>query len=310
MQGSFKVGTVAGIEVRVHSSWLVAFLLIAWSLAVGYFPNANAALSRGTDWVLGIVGALLLFASVLVHELGHSVVARARGLRVENITLFIFGGVSSIAREATTAKDEFLVAVVGPLISLLLAAVFWFIAQFVPPESATGALATYLAFANFGLGVFNLLPGFPLDGGRVLRSIIWATTGDMGRATRIASYVGQAFAFAIIAWGAVRVFDGDVVGGLWIAFTGWFLNTGAEASREQASPRGALHGGQQRWPTTPVGEVMTRTPLKTLTPESDLSAALELMVNAGVHQLPVVQNGVLVGMLSRADIMPDRESAT
>src|SRR6266576_5001552 len=198
MQGSFRIGTVAGIEVRVHYSWLLAFVFIAWSLAVGYFPSTNDTLSRRTDWVLGVIAALLLFASVLIHELGHSFVARSRGLRVKNITLFIFGGVSSIETEPDNPKDEFLVAVVGPLISLLLAALFWLIGLYVTPDSATAALIDYLVLANLGLGLFNLVPGFPLDGGRVLRSIVWAVTGDARRATRVASYVGQAVAFAII----------------------------------------------------------------------------------------------------------------
>jgi Zn-dependent protease len=359
MQGSFKVGTVAGIEVRVHYTWLLALFFISWSLAVGYFPSTNRSLSASTDWVLGVAAALLLFASVLVHELGHSLVATARGLRVENITLFIFGGISSIAQEATSARDEFLVAVVGPLISLLLAAVFWVIAQATPAASAVGALAGYLAFTNLLLGLFNIVPGFPLDGGRVLRSIVWALTGDMARATRVASYVGQVFAFLLIAWGVVQVLGGDLFGGLWIAFIGWFLNTGAEGSRQQLAVRSVLDGvpvttvmdaspavaspglsvrdfvmehalrrghralpvvedgrlvgivsvadarhvEQDAWGATPVSAVMTRMPLKTLPPEADLAAAMELMVENSIHQVPIVRDGTLVGMVSRADVM-------
>ena len=359
MQGSFKVGTVAGIEVRVHYTWLLALFFISWSLAVGYFPSTNRSLSASTDWVLGLAAALLLFASVLVHELGHSLVATARGLRVENITLFIFGGISSIAQEATSARDEFLVAVVGPVISLLLAAVFWVIAQATPAASAVNALAGYLAFTNLLLGLFNIVPGFPLDGGRVLRSIVWALTGDMARATRVASYVGQVFAFLLIAWGVVQVLGGDLFGGLWIAFIGWFLNTGAEGSRQQLAVRSVLDGvpvttvmdaspavaspglsvrdfvmehalrrghralpvvedgrligivsvadarhvEQDAWGATPVSAVMTRMPLKTLPPEADLAAAMELMVENSIHQVPIVRDGTLVGMVSRADVM-------
>ena len=359
MQGSFKVGTIAGIEVRVHYTWLLALFFISWSLAVGYFPSTNRSLSASTDWVLGLAAALLLFASVLVHELGHSLVATARGLRVENITLFIFGGISSIAQEATSARDEFLVAVVGPVISLLLAAVFWVIAQATPAASAVNALAGYLAFTNLLLGLFNIVPGFPLDGGRVLRSIVWALTGDMARATRVASYVGQVFAFLLIAWGVVQVLGGDLFGGLWIAFIGWFLNTGAEGSRQQLAVRSVLDGvpvttvmdaspavaspglsvrdfvmehalrrghralpvvedgrligivsvadarhvEQEAWGATPVSAVMTRVPLKTLPPEADLAAAMELMVENSIHQVPIVRDGTLVGMVSRADVM-------
>ncbi len=354
MQGSLKLGTLAGIDIRVHYTWFFAFILIAWSLALGYFPTANAGLGTGTYWVLGVVSALLLFGSVLVHELGHSLVAGARDIRVDSITLFIFGGVSNITKEATTARDEFLIAVVGPVTSLVLAGLFWLIGQVLPTGTALTAVATYLV-----LGAFNIVPGFPLDGGRVLRSILWGTTGDMGRATRIASYVGQAVAFAMIAWGASRLLAGDVFGGLWTAFIGWFLNSGAESSRQQLTVHNALDGvpvstvmdtspavaaptlsvhnfvfehtlrhghralpvvegglllgivsitdakhlPHDAWATTPVGEVMTRMPLKTLAPEADLSAALELMVANGVHQLPIVRDGALVGMLSRSDVM-------
>jgi Zn-dependent protease len=359
MRGSLKLGTLAGIDVRVHYTWLFAFVLIAWSLALGYFPTANAGLGAGTYWLLGVVSALLLFGSVLVHELGHSLVAGARGIRVDSITLFIFGGVSNITREASTARDEFLIAVVGPVTSLVLAGLFWVISQVVPAGTAVSAVASYLAFTNLLLGAFNIVPGFPLDGGRVLRSILWGTTNDMARATRIASYVGQGVAFLMIAWGLSRLLAGDVFGGLWTAFIGWFLNSGAEASRQQmtvgdildgvpvttvmdtspavaepalsvqdfvfehtlrhgrralpvvedgrlvgvVSITDAKHLPHDAWTTTPVSQVMTRTPLRTLTPEADLRAALELMVANGVHQLPIVREGTLVGMLSRSDVM-------
>ena len=232
-QGSFKLGTIDGIDIRIHYTWLLAYLLIAWSLAMGYFPMSGESASSVTYWALGAVAALLLFVSVLLHELAHSLVARARGLRVDSITLFIFGGVSTISGEARTARDEFLIAVVGPLTSLALAGLFWAIENVLPAETATGAIAGYLASANLLLGLFNLVPGFPLDGGRVLRSIIWAVTGDMVRATRIASYVGQAVAVVLIAWGAVSALRGDVFGGLWIGFIGWFLNSGAQEARRQ-----------------------------------------------------------------------------
>ena len=374
MQGSFKLATLAGIDIRLHYTWLLAFFLIAWSLALGYFPMSGQEQGPVTYWVLGVAAALLLFASVLVHELGHSLVAGSRGLRVDNITLFIFGGVSNITREATTAKDEFLIAVVGPLTSLVLAGLFWSIGLLLPPASAASALAGYLAYTNLLLGVFNIVPGFPLDGGRVLRSIVWGATGDMSRATQIASYVGQAVAFVLIGWGVLRVLSGDVFGGLWTAFIGWFLNNGAEASRQEATVESALarvpvssvmdgspehvspeltvsdfvlehalrrgqrampvvddgqlvgimsitdakHLDQQAWATTRIGNVMTHTPLKTLGPDANLAAALQLMVENEIHQVPIVQDRMLVGMVTRADVMrymqsgvgpPERSSA-
>jgi Zn-dependent protease/CBS domain-containing protein len=359
MQGSFKVGTIGGIAIRVHYTWIFAVFLIAWSLALGYFPSSGQGRGAGTDWLLAIVAALLLFGSVLVHELGHSLVARARGLRVQDITLFIFGGISSIAQEAASAWDEFVVAVVGPLISLALAGLCWAVGQVVPPESVVNPVARYLGMANLLLGLFNIVPGFPLDGGRVLRAILWGATGDMARATRLASYVGQAIAFVLIGWGVLSALGGDLLGGFWIAFIGWFLNSGAEGSRRQLDVRRALDGvpvssvmdpspatagpglsirdfvqeyalrrgqralpvveagqlvgivsitdagdvAQDAWATARVDEVMTRLPLKTLAPEADLSAALELMVNNGVHQLPILRDGALVGLLSRADVL-------
>src|ERR1700694_1060481 len=207
-QGSLKLGSLAGIDIRVHYTWFFAFILIAWSLALGYFPTADAGLGAGTDLPRGVGLAVLLFGSVLVHELGHSLVAGARGIRVDSITLFIFGGVSNITKEASTARDEFLIAVVGPVTSLVLAGLFWLIGQVLTAGTALSAVASYLAFTNLLLGAFNIVPGFPLDGGRVLRSILWGTTGDMGRATRIASYVGQAVAFVMFASGVLRLVSG------------------------------------------------------------------------------------------------------
>ena len=171
MQGSVKLGSIAGIDIRIHYTWLFAFFLIALSLALGYFPSSNSEFGVGMQWILGIVAAMLLFGSVLVHELAHSLVAGARGLRVNSITLFIFGGVSSITREPASSKDEFLIAVVGPLTSFGLAAIFWLLGQAAPSGSGIGAIAGYLAFANLLLGLFNIVPGLPLDGGRVLRSM-------------------------------------------------------------------------------------------------------------------------------------------
>ncbi len=237
MQGSFKAGTVAGIEIRVHYTWLFAFALIAWSLADGYFPGWNNSFSARTDLFLGLVATLLFFGSLLIHELAHSLVARARGLRVDSITLFIFGGVSSISQEPTSPKEEFLVALVGPLASIVLAAIYRQIDRLAPAASAIAAVAEYLAFANLALGTFNLIPAYPLDGGRVLRSILWQVTGDEPRATRIASYVGQLFAFALIGWGVLGVIGGEISSGVWLVFIGWFLNGAAESARRHPAAR-------------------------------------------------------------------------
>jgi Zn-dependent protease/predicted transcriptional regulator len=302
----------------------------------------------------------VLFASVLIHELGHSLVAKARGLPVTGITLFIFGGVSNLGEEAAEAKDEFLVAIVGPLTSFFLAAAFRAArAGLATGDSPPAAVFEYLAYANVALGAFNLLPGFPLDGGRVLRSIIWATTGSMRRATQIASYAGQGMAFLLVFVGISQVFAGAFLNGMWLTFIGWFLNNAAEATRQAQVARERLGGlrvaemmdaepavaspdlsvqefvywhalrhghralpvvadgrlvglvsvtdakelPQPDWQATPVSQIMARLPLKTVTPETDVSAALRLLVDGSVNQLPVVRGDSLVGMVCRADIL-------
>ena len=193
MPNTVKLGELLGIPILVHYTWLFAFVLITWSLATGFFPLMFQGWDALVYWIVGAFATIGLFVSVLLHELSHSVVAMARGLGVRSITLFIFGGVSTIAEEAAEPKDEFLVSVVGPLTSFALAGVFWALLQLAPDDGGPlVAFLNYLAFINLLVGVFNLLPGFPLDGGRVLRSIIWAISGSLRRATDLASYVGQA----------------------------------------------------------------------------------------------------------------------
>ena len=294
MQGSFKLGTIAGIDIRVHYTWLFAVLLIAWSLAQGNFRTTNEGLGTATDWILGIIAAVLLFVSVLIHELGHSLVAIRRGLRVDNITLFIFGGISSIAGEAHSAIDEFLISVVGPLTSLVLAGVFWLLNQALAGVPAAAAVTNYLAFANLLLGLFNIVPAFPLDGGRVFRSIVWAVTNDMARATRIASYVGQAFAFVLIGYGVISILTGNFFGGLWTAFIGWFLNNGAEGTRQQMTITNALGG-------VPVTSVMDRSPDVAAPDLTVRDFMLEYALRRGKRALPVVDNARLIGIVSMTD---------
>jgi len=359
MQSSFSIGRVAGIRIGIHDSWLFAFLLIAWSLAASFYPNTVPGQGIATYWVIGVISTLLLFASVLAHELAHSLVARRLGLSVDSITLFIFGGVSNLTTEPSTARNEFLVSVVGPVSSLVLAAVFWLLGQAIPARTPAGAVAGYLAFVNLLLGGFNLVPGFPLDGGRVLRSLIWGATGSLRRATLVASYIGQAFGWLLIIWGLTRVLDGDLLGGLWTAFIGWFLNGAAESTRQeqtvQQSVRGITaaklmedpavairptmsiedfvfeqvlrHGRRalpvvdngrlvgimslidarklprEAWSTTPVSEVMTPAPLATVAPMEHLGVAIGRMAQRGVHQLPVVEDERLLGLLTRADVL-------
>ena len=280
MTGSFRIGSVAGIDLRIHYTWLFALVLVSWSLADGFFPAAFPSFDPITDWLLGIVSALLLFASVLIHELSHSVMAMKRGLAVHSITLFIFGGVSAIAGEPRAAKDEFAISVVGPLTSLALSACFWGLGLALGTSDTPAAAVTlYLAFINLALGIFNLVPGFPLDGGRVLRSVLWGATHNFRRATKIATYVGQAFGFLLIGWGLLRLLSGDFLGGMWTAFLGWFLNSAAEATRHT--------------------ELMTPRSLTSVPAETTLSSALRDLADQDIYEIWVTEDGRVVGLLTR-----------
>jgi Zn-dependent protease len=254
MTGGLKLVSIAGIDVRIHYTWLFAFALIAWSLAQGFFPGEVPGLDPMTYWLMGAAAAVLLFASVLVHELAHSFVALARGLGVHSITLFIFGGVSNIQAEAEEPKDEFLISVIGPITSFALAALFWALRVYVVAETTPlSAIVGYLAFVNALLGGFNLMPGFPLDGGRVLRSIVWAISGSLRRGTQVASYAGQGFGYLLIFIGVWRLLGGEFLGGLWTAFIGWFLNNAAEATRTSQALQEDLRG-------IPVRQLMNPEP--------------------------------------------------
>ena len=296
MKGSLRLGRIAGIEIGVHYTWLLAFLLIAWSLAQGFFPQYFPGWSLTTYWITGIIAALLLFLSVFVHELAHSLVAMARGLTVENITLFIFGGVSNIVSDIKKPKTEFAMAIVGPLASLVLAAIFWGLRQVVGEQtSPLAATLTYLAMVNALLAVFNLLPGFPLDGGRVLRSILWGTTGSLVKATNIATTAGRILAWTLIGFGVFQLFTGNFLGGLWIAFIGWFLHGAADASRREVTLQEQLRGVQVR-------EVMDYSP-ETITPQTSvLDVVRGIFLQRGHRAVPIRQDDQLVGIVTLTDI--------
>ena len=381
MRSGLRIGRVFGVNIYLDLSWFFIFLLVTWNLAAGVFPALHPEWSTAMYWGIGLAASLLFFASVLAHELAHAVVAMARGIPVRSITLFIFGGVANIEREPDSPASEFLIAIVGPIVSILLGVAFLVLGGFLANGAnltsgnvqqllaGLGPVATLLFWLgpiNIVLGLFNMLPGFPLDGGRVLRSILWAVTNNLRTATRLASAVGQALAWAFIIGGVAMIFGVRLpffgtgfISGLWLVFIGWFLNTAAIQSYRQVVIDDMLEGvpvsrlmrseaptvpptlpiselvdsyimktdehafpvvqGDQllglvcledvrrvprdAWDVTPVGQIMTpASSLDLASPREDANEAFNRLARRDVRQVPVVQDGRLVGMLRRRDI--------
>ncbi len=381
MENSYKIGRIFGIDIRIHVSWIIIFLLITVNLAVGLFPGLYPDRSVVFHWLLGFVGSIIFFVSLLAHEMAHSLVAKARGLNVSQITLFLLGGVSNIEKEPDSPSTEFLMAVVGPATSVVIGIVFLFISRpmlggldpqtVTPSEIATRLspfqlMLLWLGMVNILVGIFNLLPGFPLDGGRILRSAIWAFNRNLESATRISSYLGQAVGYLFIFGGllmifgfAIPVFGKGVAGGLWIAIIGWFLTNAARQSYKQVVIMGQLENlrvrdlmrtdfktvdeslpledfvdtyligsddssyvvekegkisgiislsdlqkiARPRWPEKIVKDAMTRLPdLETASPDDEINDVLRRMSRKNIHQIPVMQEGEIVGLVSRRDI--------
>jgi Zn-dependent protease len=296
MPGSLRIGKIFGIDIYIHISWVIILVLLTWTLAVGWFPVFNHGFSAITYWILGFIAAVLLFISVLLHELAHSVVARARGLPVKNITLFIFGGVSNIEREPGSPGIEFQVAVVGPLTSLLIGALalalFYLLGQ---NTTALGAILWYLGYANILLGIFNLIPGFPLDGGRVLRSIVWKIDGNLRRATRIVTVVGQIIAYLFILVGIWLFFAGYFIDGLWFGFIGWFLLSSAQSANSEVMLQSVFRG-------VTVGEVMNTAPTTVPANISLQRLVDEYFLPLGLRSAFVIQGDRLAGLITLSDI--------
>ena len=242
--GGFRAGRLLGFRIRIDYSWFVVLVLVTWTFASWQFPNDLPGRSRVAYLSMGFSGALLLFLSVLLHELAHSVVARSRGIAVEGITLFIFGGVAEMRREPDRALDEFLLTIVGPLSSLALSGAFAGLARLfavlgLPPAAV---VAGTLAMLNLVLAVFNMVPAFPLDGGRVFRAVLWRITGDPYRATRWATMVGRGFGWLLIAYGVFLFMSGIQFAGVWGIFLGWFLASAAASTAQQNELKHRLKG--------------------------------------------------------------------
>ena len=231
-----------GIPIGLDYSWFLIFALLTWMLAASYYPAEFHGWPRSLYWVVGAATAVLFFLSILLHELGHSVVALRYKVPVRSITLFVFGGVANIGGEPPSARAEFLIAIAGPLVSFVLGLLFYALqTAFAGSEPLLG-LATYLTYINFGVALFNLVPGYPLDGGRVFRAIVWAITHDMRWATLVAANAGRFFGFLLILVGAWQILVGNFGGGLWIAFIGWFLDSAATAQARQLVVQDLLAG--------------------------------------------------------------------
>jgi Zn-dependent protease/CBS domain-containing protein len=382
MRSGVRIARLFGVNIYLDWSWLFIFLLVTWNLAAGVFPSLHPEWSPVTHWVTAAAASLLFFASVLAHELAHAVVAQARGLPVRSITLFIFGGVANIESEPGSPGTEFLIAIVGPLTSFALGVLFLALAYALSGGALLGAPSVTQALAQLGplptlllwlgpinivLALFNLVPGFPLDGGRVLRSLLWAATGSLRRATRWAAAVGQAVAWVFIITGIAMIFGVEVpffgtglISGLWLAFIGWFLNSAAVESYRRVMVDDLLEGvpvarlmrseaptvppnlpinrlvdeyvlktderafpvvdgdrlvglvcledvrkvPRESWDRTLTSQIMTpATDLTLTTPREDASQALHKLGQRDVRQIPVVQDGHLVGMLRRRDVL-------
>jgi Zn-dependent protease len=361
MDATVRLGRIRGIEVGIHYSWLIVFILFSFLLAEGQFPDMYEDWSASQYWSVAVLAVLLLFFSVLVHEFGHALVAQSRGVGVNSITLFIFGGVASLQRESEEPGDEFLIAIAGPLASVLMAGIFgaaWLALR--DSSEQAGALFGYLAYINLFLAVFNLIPGFPLDGGRVLRAIIWKATGSVRRATNIASGIGIALGTVFVVFGLLLIVTGSIINGLWMAAIGWFLQNAADQNRRAVEQQSVLKGvtvrdlmnprpvtvtpdvdletladsyvlrynargmpvvedglmvgivtvtnireiPRERWREARVRDVMTpAAELRSIAPTGEVTDALQVMAEHDFHQLPVVENGRLIGLLTRNELI-------
>jgi Zn-dependent protease/CBS domain-containing protein len=293
-----KLFSLFGFRVSIDLSWIIIAFLVVWSLAAGVFPRYLPGLSTGTYWWMGAVGAIGLFASIILHELFHSLVARRFGLPMKGITLFLFGGVAEMDDEPPSAKSEFFMSVAGPITSIVVGLVFLGIyllghaAQW--PKPAIG-IVFYLGAINLILAAFNLVPAFPLDGGRVLRSALWHWKGSLRWATRVASQIGSGFGIVLIVLGVIYFIRGAFLGGVWWALIGLFIRRASQMSYQRVLIRKALEGET-------VGRFMKRDPV-TVPPDISINDLVEEYVYKHHFKMyPVTRNGDLMGCITTKEI--------
>jgi Zn-dependent protease/predicted transcriptional regulator len=300
MHPHLRLGRIAGIEIGIHYSWLLIATLITLSLGA-HFAEVNPDWATGVIWSAAIVTGLLFFASIVIHELGHALVAKARGLPVRSITLFALGGVASIEKDAADANTEFWMGIAGPLTSVgigvlcsgLAVALGW--GMNVTPGNPAMAVLVWLGYINFMLAAFNMIPGFPMDGGRILRAAIWKVTGDADRATRTASRIGQGVALFFILFGAWQFFSGAGFGGLWIALIGWFLLDAAGAASAHLEVMSGLRGLRVR-------DIMSDSCLRIDGAITLQRFADEYLLRTGQRCFVVTRNGDIAGLITAADL--------
>ena len=295
---SLNIGKIIGIPVRIHYTLWLVLLLIAWSLAEGYMPQHYPGLGASTYWAIGIVSAIILFVSVFLHELSHSYIAKKNGLPIKRITLFFFGGVSEMSEEPKDPALEVRMAAAGPLTSFLIAIVlgaFWFLTMLVSGPVPVIATLYYAALLNGVLGAFNLIPAFPLDGGRVLRGTLWNRSKNLLSATTNATRASEAISLLMMAVGLFFVVFGDFINGLWIIFLGWFIRSGAETSLRQTRLTESLAGVR-------VGDIMTRE-LLSVSPDASVQQLVSDYFLVHPHGgYPVVSNGKLLGVVTMSSV--------
>ncbi len=292
-RSSIAIARITGVDIRIDLSWLIGFGLILWSLGDLYLPNMYPALNRGDTWSLALGMATFFYVSIVAHELAHAWVSNRLKVPVKVITLFIFGGMAHMSREPRRARDEFFIASAGPALSLALAAAFGLLGRAGPETVGLkfAALGHWLGIANLWLFAFNLIPGFPLDGGRILRSLIWGVTGNYRRATQVAGFLGQAFGYGLMGWGIMRSLSGAWADGMWLVFIGWFLQSAAARATIQMTMLEELADVKAR-------EVMV-TDCPTLSPVTTLAQFMQQASLSGADQcFLVVGGGRVTGVIT------------
>lgn len=294
----FNLLTFAGFRIGIDTSWFFIAILLVWTLAEGYFPFYYPKLAMGIYWLMGFLGTMGLFISVVLHELGHAIVARRFNMPISQITLFIFGGVAELKKDPPSPKAEFCVAIAGPIVSAIIAICMYFITVI---GQKTGwpimivGITSYLAMINTVVLIFNLIPAFPLDGGRVFRSILWWWTNNLGKATKIAAGIGSDFGFALIFLGLISFLFGQLIIGIWWAIMGLFLRFAAQATQTQFYIKKELQNET-------VQKIMTKTPVS-VPPDITVNALInQYMYQSHHHLYPVTENDMLLGYISLAEV--------